>query len=205
MSVDQDKESLLDALYARSLDTGMRPSLWEAQMKYLPEWNKDRMLDAAQALEAAGDIVNVTPRGAVNVDLSSTARSRAQARANSPQGSPTTYNIGSMSNSPLQHVAAGAHGVQSTSYQVAAADLRTAVNTYHQHVDELGLDPNARRKADKAVATIEAQIADDEPDQAIVKSAGKSLKTIIEGAVGGALGNAAANPGVWTSLLSLFT
>ncbi|WP_176454655.1 hypothetical protein [Tardiphaga sp. OK246] len=54
------------------------------------------------------------------------------------------------------------------------------------------------------MATIEAQLQD-EPDPTIVKAAGKSLKTIVEGAIGGAIGNAAANPGVWTALLSLFS
>jgi hypothetical protein len=44
-----------------------------------------------------------------------------------------------------------------------------------------------------------------EPDEGIVNAAGKSLKTIIEGAIGGALGNAAANGGVWAPLLSLFS
>jgi hypothetical protein len=100
MSVDDDKEELLDALYARHLATGKRPSIWEAQMQFLPEWGRDRMFNAAQALEDAGDILN--PTGAIMyVDLASTARQRAQARANPPSSGSTTYNIGAVHNSPF--------------------------------------------------------------------------------------------------------
>jgi hypothetical protein len=40
----------------------------------------------------------------------------------------------------------------------------------------------------------------DEPDPTIVNAAGKSLKSIIEGAIGGAMGNTIGNPDVWTRL-----
>lgn len=202
MTVDHDKETLLDALYARHQSTGKRPSAVEAQMHLLPEWSRDRMFDALQALEAAGDILN--PTGAiVYVDLSSTARARAENRAAPPASSSTTFNIGSVHNSPIQHIGAGGHGVQNTHYQATKNDLQAIVEVYRRHVAELKLDPATRRRADAQVATIEAQL-EDEPDPIIVKAAGKSLKTIVEGAIGGALGNAVANPGVWTTLLSLF-
>ncbi|RQH13603.1 hypothetical protein [Bradyrhizobium sp. RP6] len=204
MSVDQDKETLLDALHARQLSTGKRPSIWEAQMHFLPEWGRDRLFDAAQALEDAGDILNVT--GAVMfVDLASTARQRVQARAGQNPGGSTTYNIGSVHNSPFQHIAAGGHGVQATNYNMTANDLRAIVDLYKQHVGDLQLDASNRQKADKAIATIEAQLVDNEPDNGIVTAAGKSLKTIIEGALGGALGNAVASSGVWAPLLALFS
>jgi hypothetical protein len=44
----------------------------------------------------------------------------------------------------------------------------------------------------------------DEPDPTIIKAAGKSLKTIIEGAIGGALGTAISTAPMWTSLFSGF-
>lgn len=203
MSLEEDRETLLDALYERHLATGKRPSVVEAQMNYLPEWNRDRLFDAAQALESLGDILE--PTGAIMyVDLSSEARKRAIARRNASAAGSTMYNIGSIHNSPIQHVAAGAHGVQNTSYQVTKNDLRAVIDTYRKHVEELKLDPVARRRADAQVATLEAQLQD-EPDPTIVKAAGKSLKTIVEGAIGGAAGNVLANPAVWTTLLSLFS
>jgi hypothetical protein len=68
----------------------------------------------------------------------------------------------------------------------------------------LNLDSTTRRKADAQVATIEAQLID-EPDPTIVRTAGRSLKAIIENAIAGAIGTTVANPGVWTQLLSLFS
>lgn len=203
MSAKQDQDDLIDALFAMSQTSGKRPSIQEAGMKHFPDWDRDRLFDAAQALETAGAILN--PAGPMlHVDLSSTARKEAAARAaprQAPSSSSTTYNIGSVHNSPFQHVEAGGHGTQNTSY--SANDLGAIIELYRQHVDELGLDSAARRRADAQVATIEAQLID-EPDPGIVKAAGKSLKTIVEGAIGGALGNAVANPGVWTPLLAMF-
>ncbi len=65
-----DKEILLDALYKRHLTTGKRASVVEAQMNYLPEWDRTRLLDAAKKLEADGD------RGAKFCGSSSTFRLR---------------------------------------------------------------------------------------------------------------------------------
>jgi hypothetical protein len=112
-----------------------------------------------------------------------------------------TYNIGAMHNSPLQHVSPGAHGTQTTNY--SSDDLRSIVALYQQHVDELGLDDAQRRRADAQVATIEAQLID-EPDPSIIKAAGKSLRTIVEGAIGGAAGTAIAAAPVWAPLIWTF-
>jgi hypothetical protein len=158
-------------------------------------------LDAAQALEAEGAILNPT-RGMINVDLSSTARKQAAARAAAAPAQ--VVHIDSNYNSPIQQIASGGHSIQTTHYQPTRNDLQTIVEVYRQHIGDLKLDAATRRRADAQVATIEAQLLD-EPDPTIVKAAGKSLKTIVEGAVGGAIGNAIANPGVWTTLFSLFS
>lgn len=113
-----------------------------------------------------------------------------------------TYNIGAMHNSPFQHISPGGHGTQTTNY--SSDDLRSVVALYRQHVDELGLDDAQRRRADAQVATIEAQLID-EPDPSIIKSAGKSLKTIVEGAIGGAAGTAIAAAPMWAPLISMFS
>jgi hypothetical protein len=113
-----------------------------------------------------------------------------------------TYNIGAMHNSPLQHVSPGGHGIQTTSY--SPNDLEAVVALYRQHVEELGLDATRRRRADAQVATIEAQLMD-EPDPTIVKAAGKSLKTIVEGALGDAAGTALVAAPIWAPLISMFS
>lgn len=117
----------------------------------------------------------------------------------------TVINIGAMHNSPFQNIGAGASGVQNTDYQISGADLRAIIDLYRENVDGLNLSQEDRRRADKQIKTIEHQIEDDEPDQSIVRQAGKTLKTIVQGAIGGALGNAISNPGVWTPLLNLFS
>jgi hypothetical protein len=202
MTISEDAEGLLDALYAMNQELGKRPSIQQAKLSFFPEWDKHRLFEAAKALDAAGDILNLT--GAMmNVDLSSTAQKRAKARTLPPQNPATTIHIGENYNSPIQQISAGAHGTQATTYTITNSQLRAAIDTYKKHADELSLDPGARRRADAQIATIEAQLQD-EPDPTIVKSAGKSLKKIIEGAIGGAAGNVLANPSVWASLLSLF-
>lgn len=206
MSIETDKEELLDALYSLFIVSGGRPSVNDAKQKYMPDWDHNRMLAATEALVDDGDVLNPTTI-AMHVDISSLAQRRAQSRipsANAP-GNTTNYNIGSMHNSPLQHVAEGGYGTQSTNYDIKSHNLREIVDVYRRNVDDLQLDPESRRKADKAIATIEAQTSDEEPDQTIVRAAGRSLKTIIEGAIGGTIGNIASNPGVWAGLLALFS
>jgi hypothetical protein len=201
MTIDQDKGDLLVALYEIGQASGRRPSIVQAQLSYFPEWAQERLWDAAQALETDGDILNVTGMMGY-VDLTSVGRKKALAHLTPPPAQ--TINIGSVHNSPIQQVGPGGHGVQNTYYELNRADLESVIELYRLHVDELGLDAATRRRADAQVATIEAQLLD-EPDPAIVKSAGRSLKTIVEGAIAGALGDAIANPGVWMPLLSLFS
>jgi hypothetical protein len=153
-----------------------------------------------------GDIRKITAAVIIpfNRDFASYVEDRAPAspRQSSSVASTVNYNIGAMHNSPLQHVAEGGHGIQTTSY--SSDDLRSVVTLYKQQVEELGLDAPQRRRADAQVATIEAQLAD-EPDPTIIRAAGRSLKTIVEGALGGAAGSAIAAAPVWAPLLSMFS
>lgn len=198
---EQDQNDLLDALVALAPAPNIRPSVVEAQIKLLPEWSRERLFAAAEALEAKGAILNPTT-AMMHVDLSSTARKRAQPAAPaSNHSSSVTYNIGAMNNSPLQHVEAGGHGNQTITY--SNDDLRKVIEVYRAHVDELGLDVASRRRADAQVATIEAQLLD-EPDPTILKKAGGQLATIIQSGLGGALGNAISSAPVWAPLLSMF-
>ena len=197
-----DKDDLLDALYALSRASGKRPSLIQAQTSYLPDWDRQRLTRAAQALEEGGEITNITMRGLVNVDLTTAGRKRAVARV-TPAPSQTIH-IGEAHNSPIQQVGPGGSGSQQVHYKMDKTNLKALVDLYHQHIDELNLDASTRRRADAQISTIEAQLQD-EPDPTVIKAAGKSLKNIIESAIGGALGNVAANPAVWAGLLTFFS
>ena len=196
-----DKDDLLDALYALST-AGKRPSLMQAQMSYLPDWDRQRLERAAKALEEGGQITNINMMGLVNVDLTTAGRKRAVARVTHAPSQ--TIHIGEVHNSPIQQVGPGGSGSQQVHYKMDKTHLKALVEFYHQHIEELNLDAPARRRADAQIATIEAQLQD-EPDPTVIKAAGKSLKNIIENAIGGALGNVATNPGAWAALLTFFS
>ena len=200
MSEQNDEDDLLRALNALS-SSGKRTSLLHAQLTYLPDWDGERVARAAKALEEGGAITNVEMRGLQNVDLTMQGRKRAGALVTTAPSQ--TIHIREVHNSPIQQVGPGGSGSQKVHYPTDKTKLKALVDIYHQHIEELNLDAAARRRADAQIATIEAQLQD-EPDPTVIKAAGKSLKTIIEIAIGGSLGNVATNPAVWAGLLSFF-
>jgi hypothetical protein len=201
MSIQQDKDDLLDALFALT-QPGKRPSVVQAQMSYLPDWDRARVIEAVKALQADGEIM--TPATVMlYVDLTSAGRKRAAARA-APQPSQTIH-IDTNVNSPIQQVGSGSTASQNTYYELNTAELRAMVELYHNHVAELNLDVLTKRRADAQIATIEAELLQEKPDPTVIKTLGKSLKTIVEGAIGGAIGNVAANPSIWTAFLAFFS
>jgi len=74
-------------------------------------------------------------------------------------------------------------------------DLQHLVEVFEKHIDELMLEPAARRKATVQLATIKAQLGD-EPDAVIITQAGRTLRNITEGAIGSLIATA-AQPSVW--------
>jgi hypothetical protein len=104
--------------------------------------------------------------------------------------------VGTMSNSPVQQ--AGAHSAQHQTVTYGAqdlSDLGRLVNELTLHLDELPIDARQKQKAEAQIATLKAQLTD-EPDPVIVKQAGRTLRNIIEGAIGGLLATA-TQPTVW--------
>jgi hypothetical protein len=106
--------------------------------------------------------------------------------------------IGSMSSSQIQQ--GGAHSLQTTlSFSRGSqerSDLERLVREVSEHLDELKLGAQARRKAEVQVRTIQAQLADDEPEPGIVAQAGATLRNVTEGAIGSLIASA-AQPTVW--------
>jgi len=74
-------------------------------------------------------------------------------------------------------------------------DLQHLVEVFEKHIDELKLEPTAKRKAIAQVTTIKAQL-EDEPDPIIISQAGKTLRNITEGAIGSLVATA-LQPSVW--------
>lgn len=111
-----------------------------------------------------------------------------------------TVNVGSMVSSSVQQ--AGANADQKVVYnsQEWRSSLESFVNELTTHLKELDIDARQKQKAEAQIATIKAQLTDDEPDQVIVKQAGRTLRNITEGAIGGLVATA-IQPAVWHSIL----
>jgi hypothetical protein len=75
------------------------------------------------------------------------------------------------------------------------ADLSRFVNELASHLEELPIDAVQKRRVDAQLATLKAQLSD-EPDPVIVRQAGRTLRNILEGAIGSLLASA-AQPTVW--------
>ncbi len=117
--------------------------------------------------------------------------------SNSPSMPYNYINIQNMVDSTIQQGGAQANMTQTVSnIQENLEDLRRLVEVFDKHVDDLGLEETAKRKALVQVATIKAQLEDD-PDPVIVKQAGRTLRNITEGAIGSLIATA-AQPIIWT-------
>jgi hypothetical protein len=188
-------------LYDRSQqDPRKRPSIVEAGLGHLPEWTNERLLAAAQALEREGSIIN--PRGPLlNVDLTSDARKRIGVRGAPPPAQ--AAHIGTNNNSPIQQIGPGAVGTQTATYNISRNELQKVVDLFRDYGVELKLEPKVQKQVDAQVATIEALLSQDEPNSTIIREAGKTLRTIVEGALGHIAATALTNPGAWTWLTHL--
>lgn len=108
-----------------------------------------------------------------------------------------TMHVGTMSNSPVQQA-----GVQSTQNQKITygakelSDLSRLVSELTSHLDELQIEVRQKQKAKAQIATLKAQLTD-EPDPVIVRQAGRTLRSVTEGAIGSLIASA-AQPTVWT-------
>lgn len=91
-----------------------------------------------------------------------------------------------MVGSSVQQAGADANQEQTLTYisPEQRSDLERLVTEFTAHLEELNIDPSQKRKAQTQIATIKAQLSDDEPDPVIIKQAGRTLRNITEGAIG---------------------
>jgi hypothetical protein len=85
---------------------------------------------------------------------------------------------------------------QTASIGAQPGDLARLVKELTTHLDELNLDVRQKQRAEAQIAALKAEL-DGDPDPAIVRQAGRSLRNITEGAIGSLLATAAQQPGVW--------
>ena len=102
-----------------------------------------------------------------------------------------------MTDSQIQQ--AGKHSTQTGSFDRGSkgrAAMEKLVETLNEHIGEMNLDESARKKAEAQVATIDAQLEDDDPNPVIIAQAGKTLRNITEGAIASLIATA-VQPSTW--------
>jgi uncharacterized protein involved in exopolysaccharide biosynthesis len=101
-----------------------------------------------------------------------------------------------MEGSSIQQTGSHSTQVQTINYnQRDLGDLKRALDLLEQHFDQLGLDATSARKAKAQIGTLKAQLID-EPNPTILKEAGKTLRNVTEGVIGGLI-TAAVQPATW--------
>jgi hypothetical protein len=193
----QDSPTFIDAL-----NTGM--SQQEAQEAW-------RYLKGKRLIETFS--VDYTARiNAHGVDVIENAgRHPDQSTSDFPS---VTYNnvvnnvtIGTANNSPIQQAGPQANQNQSIAYNAAdISNLTRLMDEFTTHLDELNLATSQKRKAEVQIATIQTQLID-EPNPTIVKEAGRTLRNITEGAIGGLITTGVQTeiwPWIQTTMAGLF-
>jgi len=87
------------------------------------------------------------------------------------------------------------HFSQIVSIGVPSQDFAKLVTELTAHLNELNLDAQQKRRAEAQIATLKVELAGN-PDPMIVRQAGRTLRNVLEGAIGSLLATA-AQPGIW--------
>ncbi|MGC2826975.1 MAG: hypothetical protein WA322_22570 [Pseudolabrys sp.] len=185
---------LLEAIYERTVITGnpvhatkLAVTIGSTEEEALAAW---RYLKERNLIKA----YNIAGAARVNANGIDTIENARRHPDNPPPGfGSITYN-----NITIHHMAgggiqqAGANSIQhQTIYNSQDLDdLRQAIGILEHHIDELNLDAATKRKALAQVVTLKAQLSD-EPNPTIIREAGRSLRNITEGTIGGLLSAAA--------------
>ena len=87
------------------------------------------------------------------------------------------------------------HVTQVVTMNLSDTDLKRLVAELSAHFDGLQLSAQQKARAEAQIAVIRAELSD-KPDHALVTEAGRTLRSITEGAIAGLLATA-AQPSVW--------
>jgi AbiTii len=112
-------------------------------------------------------------------------------------GGANVVQAGSIQNSQVQQ--AGEHAAQTLSFAPGSqerSDLEQLFALMADNLVNLKLDEKTRKRAEAQLATMRAQLEDDEPDTGIIAQAGSTLRNVTEGAIGSLIA-AAVQPEVW--------
>jgi hypothetical protein len=185
---------LLEEIYKRTVITGnpvhatkLAATIGSTEQEALVAW---RYLKQRALINTHGD--HVAGAASVNANgIDTIEKAREQPSQPPPGFGSVTYNtvhIHHMQGGAIQQ--AGAHSAQHQTITYNSKDLddlRQAIEILEKHIDELNLHAAAKRKALVQVDTLKAQLGDDEPNPTILKEAGRTLRNITEGAIGGVI------------------
>lgn len=87
---------------------------------------------------------------------------------------------------------------------INVSDVRAVVDEIEKHIGDLNSDPDVRERVETQIATIQAQLAADEPDPSIIREAGRTLRAILEGIAAGAIASPTVWHGIKETLAALF-
>jgi hypothetical protein len=197
---------LLEAIYEQTVDTGnpvhatkLAATIGSTEQEALAAWRYLKQRDLINTYGVVG-AASVNDTGIDTIE-----KAREHPNDPIPQFNYTTYNItiGHMHGGAIQQ--AGAHSTQHQTITYNSqdlADLRQAIEILGQPIDELQLDAATKKKALAQIDTIKAQLRD-APNPTILKEAGRTLRNITEGTIGGVIGTAV--PDHWPLVLGVLT
>lgn len=110
---------------------------------------------------------------------------------------PIAIALHTISVSQSSNVQIGDSNTQDVNVHIETGDLTRLVTDLTKHLDELNLDARQKLRAEAQIAALKAELAGEDPDPVIVRQAGRTLRSITEGALGSLLATAAAQPTVW--------
>lgn len=117
------------------------------------------------------------------------------------------YNVQNPVNSPVAMAGGGATISQTTNYSSSdLGEIRRVIDLVEQHLSDLALNERAEKNARAMMASIRAQFEAAEPNSTVLREAGRSLRTIVEGAVGSLAASAVQTkwPAIVAGLAALF-
>lgn len=185
-----------EAMLMKSFQIPRRPALHigRSQIQGLVDAVRNKVLDWSLRLEAAGVMGE-------NMSFSDEEKARGRQETATYQIQNQTI-IHGMSQSQVQQGAASSlQTYVQTSVDMAA--INSLILNIRDAINSLTISESERAEVLADLATLEAQKASPKPRQGVIRETLHSLRTILEGAVGGAAGNAL--PAILDQLRQLLT
>ncbi len=200
MVTEQNKDDVIETLYRRGATQDKGEILSIVKAIALADWDDETFLNTIQAL-IEEKLIRLGLEDFAFLTLNGIRRAESLVNP-TPSYTQNTVNANTVVNSQIQQ--GGSHFVMTQSVNnYTKEDLQDLVKTFGEHIDELSLDPVAKRKVLAQVSTIKAQLEDD-PNPAIIQEAGRTIRNITEKAIDGLI-VATVQPSIWIVIQKILT